>query len=83
MDLQNDKSIESFTQIKEKYPNVLTRDLQKAKEWLIDKARGSERYGIVVSSQDQRLKPYAIDGKHTNSEGVNGKISIKMSDNNI
>jgi DUF2075 family protein len=26
-------------------------------------ARGNERYGIVVSSQAQRLKPYAIDVK--------------------
>ena len=28
-----------------------------------EKARGSERYGIVVSSQAYRLKPYAIDVK--------------------
>jgi DUF2075 family protein len=34
-----------------------------AKKWLKEKARGSERYGIVVSSQAQRLKPYAIDVK--------------------
>ena len=27
------------------------------------KARGSERYGMIVSSQAQRLKPYAIDVK--------------------
>ncbi len=26
-------------------------------------ARGSERYGIVVSSQAERLKPHAIDVK--------------------
>ena len=26
-----------------------------------DRARGTERYGIVVSSQAQRLKPHAID----------------------
>ncbi len=37
--------------------------MPKAKEWLKTKARGSERYGIVVSSQAQRLKPYAIDVK--------------------
>jgi len=33
------------------------------KNWLRKKARGSERYGIVVSSQAERLKPYAIDVK--------------------
>jgi len=45
------------------YPIVLTRNLQKAKQWLKEKARGSERYGMVVSSQAQRLKPFAIDVK--------------------
>jgi len=54
---------EILIKVKEKYPIVLTRDLQKAKEWLKTKARGSERYGIVVSSQAERLKPYAIDVK--------------------
>jgi len=43
-----------------KYPIVITRDLHKAKQWLKKKARGSERYGIVVSSQAERLKPHAI-----------------------
>lgn len=46
-----------------RYPIVLTRDLSEAKKWLKEKARGSERYGIVVSSQAQRLKPFAIDVK--------------------
>jgi len=46
-----------------KYPIVITRDLSKAKQWLKKQARGSERYGIVVSSQAERLKPHAIDVK--------------------
>ena len=45
------------------YPIVLTRDLAKAKKWLKEKARGSERYGIVVSSQAERLRPLAIHVK--------------------
>lgn len=52
-----------YTDLKDKYPIVLTRDLFKAKEWLKSHARGSERYGMVVSSQAQRLKPHAIDVK--------------------
>jgi hypothetical protein len=52
-----------FEQVKERYPIVITRDLALAKKWLKLKARGSERYGIVVSSQAQRLKPHAIDVK--------------------
>jgi hypothetical protein len=52
-----------FEKIRERYPIVITRDLSVAKKWLKQKARGSERYGIVVSSQAQRLKPHAIDVK--------------------
>jgi hypothetical protein len=44
-------------------PIVLTRDLNAARRWLRGKARGSERYGIVVSSQAERLKPHALDVK--------------------
>jgi len=51
----------TLQQLQDQYPIILTRDLQKAKTWLKEKARGSERYGIVVSSQAQRLKPLAID----------------------
>ena len=42
------------------YPIVLTRDLRKAKRWLRERAQGTERYGIVVSSQAERLKPYHV-----------------------
>lgn len=63
LDLDYEKAKNSFSTISEKYPIVLTRDVQKAKKWLREKARGSERYGLVVSSQAERLKPYAVDVK--------------------
>jgi hypothetical protein len=53
----------NYESINIKYPIVLTRNLSVAKKWLKNKARGTERYGIVVSSQAQRLKPHAIDVK--------------------
>ncbi len=56
-------AIKTLVSINANYPIVLTRDLSKAKKWLKEKARGSERYGIVVSSQAERLKPHAIDVK--------------------
>ncbi len=61
LDIRIDEAIGNFKSVKKKYPIVITRDLGRAKKWLKEKARGSERYGIVVSSQAQRLKPYAID----------------------
>jgi hypothetical protein len=44
-----------------RYPIAVTRDLAGAKAWIRDRARGSERYGLVASSEAQRLKPHAID----------------------
>ncbi|MEG1370932.1 MAG: DUF2075 domain-containing protein, partial [Mucinivorans sp.] len=60
--LDTDKTAASET-LKEltKYPIVLTRDVEKAKLWLKERARGNERYGIIVSSQAYRLRPLAID----------------------
>jgi len=63
LDLQADNAQKTLRQIQGKYPVVITRNLTKAKQWLKAQARGSERYGIVVSSQAQRLKPHAIDVK--------------------
>lgn len=52
---------ETLGELIDRYPIVLTRELSSAKTWLRKQARGSERYGIVVSSQAERLKPHAID----------------------
>jgi hypothetical protein len=60
LDLQPDEAKKTLEKVKGKYPIVITRDLTKAKQWLKVQARGSERYGIVVSSQAERLKPHAI-----------------------
>jgi hypothetical protein len=61
LDLDKEAARETLAKVSEKYSMVLTRDLPRGKRWLRDQARGSERYGIVVSSQAERLKPHAID----------------------
>jgi hypothetical protein len=63
LDLDIEGARKTHDNVKGKYPIVITRDLHKAKNWLKAQARGSERYGIVVSSQAERLKPHAIDVK--------------------
>ncbi len=63
LDLYLDDAKQTFNLLKDKYPIVITRDQAKAREWLRKQARGTERYGVVVSSQAERLKPYAIDVK--------------------
>jgi schlafen family protein len=47
--------------IKAAYPIVLTRDLGEARRWLRERARGSERIGLVASSGASRLKPEGIN----------------------
>ena len=61
LDLDAEGAKATLKEIGERYPIVITRDLGRAKAWLKNKASGSERYGIVVSSQANRLKPLAID----------------------
>lgn len=63
LDIEIFSAQNTLNQLRAKYPIVITRDFRKAKQWLKSKARGTERYGIVVSSQAQRLKPYCIDVK--------------------
>ncbi|MCW5776483.1 MAG: DUF2075 domain-containing protein [Phycisphaeraceae bacterium] len=61
LDLNMRGASEIVASLDTRYPITITRDLGSAKQWLKRKARGSERYGLVVSSQAQRLKPQAID----------------------
>jgi hypothetical protein len=44
-----------------RYPIAMSRDLRQAKRWVLNHARGTERYGLVASSKAHRLKPDAID----------------------
>jgi len=49
-----------YDEIKDKYPIVLTRDMAKAKKWLHEKVRGTERTGVLVTKESARFKPLAI-----------------------
>ena len=53
-----------WKEIQSNYPIVLTRDLQKAKEWVKAQAKGSERYGLVASSGASRLKALGVHVKN-------------------
>ena len=59
--MREEKAIHFLSDIDARYPLAITRNLDTARAWLREHASGSERYGIVVSSQAERLKPYAID----------------------
>lgn len=63
LDLDVDAAKDTLQEITDKFQIVLTRDLNKARSWLKQQARGSERYGIVVSSQAERLRPIGVHVK--------------------
>lgn len=47
----------------DRYPIVLTRSLEQTRAWLRRQARGTERYGLVASSNGLRLKPVGLHVK--------------------
>ncbi len=63
LDIDTAEAHATLAKVQDKYPIVITRELNKAKQWLKSHSRGSERYGILVSSQAERLKPHAINVK--------------------
>ena len=50
-----------YSEIKDNYPIVLTRDMAKAKKWLHEKVRGTERTGVLVTKEAARYKPLAVN----------------------
>ena len=42
------------------YPIVLTRSMDKAREWLRQQARGTQQTGILISKVSARFKPLAV-----------------------
>jgi len=61
LDADEDRARELLSEVLKTYAVVLTRDRTVAKKWVRSQSRGSERYGLVASSQAQRLKAYCID----------------------
>ena len=59
-----------YKDIKDKYPIVLTRDMGKARKWLHEKVRGSERTGVLVTKESARFKPLAVHILPTGDENT-------------
>lgn len=66
-----DKSAPSiYAEIKSNYPIVLTRDMEKAKRWLHEKGRGTERTGVLITKESARYKPLGIHVLQTGDENA-------------
>ena len=56
----NDNAASIYAQIKNKYPIILTRDMEKARRWLHEKVRGTEKTGVLITKESARYKPLGI-----------------------
>lgn len=54
---------ETLSKLIDRYPIAITRDVDAARSWLLKKARGTERYGLIASSGAYRLRPEGIQVK--------------------
>ena len=61
LDRDIDAARKTLAAVIPRYPIAITRDADVARRWVRGKARGSERFGLVASSQALRLKPHAVD----------------------
>jgi hypothetical protein len=61
LDREEQKARHELASLANRYPIVVTRNLDSARRWIRSRARGTERFGMVASSRAQRLKPHAID----------------------
>jgi Uncharacterized conserved protein (DUF2075) len=60
VDNQPEAAQTAYKDIQANYQIFLTRDLDAARAWLRNRARGTERFGLVASSGAQRLRPEGI-----------------------
>ena len=82
LDADTDEAKKLYQRIKDKYPIVITRDLNKAKDWVRDHCQGTTRYGLLASSGALRLKPEGIFVKNEISVAnwfLNGKDDVRSS----
>ena len=64
LDVEVSKAKTTLISLVNEYPIYLTRDISVAKNWLQNKAQGTERIGLIASSGARRLRPFGINVKN-------------------
>ena len=75
----DENATDLYKQIKDRYPIYLTRDMTRARRWLHDKVRGTERTGVLVTKEAARFKPLAI---HILPQGDENAVHWFLEDKN-
>ena len=82
LNLNIDSAKRLYKEVKSDFPILISRDLDSAKQWVRNKAKGSERTGLIASSGARRLRPIGIDVKNEISAPnwfLNDKDDIRSS----
>mgnify|MGYP002570906948 FL=1 len=82
LDVNTKGAQQLYQRIKNNYPIVITRDLNKAKEWVREHSQGTTRYGLLASSGALRLKAEGLFVKNDIDVAnwfLNGKDDVRSS----
>ncbi|MDD4689748.1 MAG: DUF2075 domain-containing protein [Eubacteriales bacterium] len=60
LDVDKSMAKDLYSEFKDAYPFCITRNLEAAKNWVKDKAKGTQRYGMTASSGAKRLRKYGV-----------------------
>jgi hypothetical protein len=55
-----EEALTTYRSIARNFPIRITRDLSAARQWIRQKARGTDTYGVIASSGGIRLKPHGL-----------------------
>ncbi|MEQ9530266.1 MAG: DUF2075 domain-containing protein [Parvibaculaceae bacterium] len=81
IDGDDTRAMDTYSSL-ENYPLAVTRDIDRARRWLREHARGTERFGLVAASGALRLRP---EGIHVRAKidaanwFLNGKEDVRSS----
>lgn len=64
LNLNIDSAKQLYKEVESDFPILISRDLESAKRWVRNRAKGSERTGLIASSGARRLRPIGIDVKN-------------------
>ena len=60
LDVDREKAYNLYRNFRNDYLICITRDLQEAKKWVKNNAKGTQRYGLTASSGAKRLRKYGV-----------------------
>lgn len=64
------KAASIYAEIKDRYPIYLTRSMEKARRWLQEKVRGTEKTGVLITKESARFKPLGIHVLQSDDENA-------------